>query len=158
MELLQQLADSGAKVDFTQGLDARFINERNAELLNQLNMSMVHFAFDFMRFEKKITRGLKIAKERLAVDKSSESVYMLTNFDTDIEQDLYRIKKIEEIGFRPDVRIYRKNSLPQRHILRDLQRWCNNRILYNSCDFMDYVPRSDGKTIREIYFGEKEVI
>ena len=28
MELLQQLADSGARVDFTQGLDARFINEK----------------------------------------------------------------------------------------------------------------------------------
>ncbi len=158
MELLQQLADSGAKVDFTQGLDARFINERNVELLNQINMSMVHFAFDFMKFEKEIIKGLRIAKEKLAVDKSSESVYMLTNFDTNIEQDLYRIKRIEEVGFRPDVRIYRKNSLPQRHILRDLQRWCNNRILYNSCDFMDYVPRSDGKTIREIYFRGKEVI
>lgn len=113
---------------------------------------VLKLAFDFMRFEKEIIRGLKIAKEKLSVDKSSESVYMLTNFDTDIEQDLYRIKKIEEIGFRPDVRIYRKNSLPQRHILRDLQRWCNNRFLYHSCDFMDYVPRSDGKTIREIYF------
>ena len=90
MELLQQLADSGAKVDFTQGLDARFINERNAELLNQINMSMVHFAFDFMKFEKEIIKGLRIAKERLSVDKSSESVYMLTNFDTNIEQDLYR--------------------------------------------------------------------
>jgi hypothetical protein len=158
MELLQQLADSEAKVDFTQGLDARFINERNVKLLNQINMSMVHFAFDFIKFEKQIVKGLRIAKEKLVVNKSSESVYMLTNFDTNIEQDIYRIKKIEEVGFRPDVRIYRKNSLPQRHILRDLQRWCNNRILYNSCEFMDYIPRSDGKTIREIYFREKEAV
>ena len=74
MELLQQLADSGAKVDFTQGLDARFINERNVELLNQINMSMVHFAFDFMKFEKEIIKGLRIAKEKLAVDKSSEKI------------------------------------------------------------------------------------
>lgn len=152
IDLLQQLADSKAKVDFTQGLDARFINERNVELLNRISMKMVHFAFDFMKFEKQILRGLRIAKEKLAIDKSSESVYMLTNFNTTIEQDLYRIKKIEEVGFRPDVRIYRKNSLPKQHILRDLQRWCNNRILYNSCGFMDYVPRSGKRTIREIYF------
>lgn len=37
-------------------------------------------------------------------------------------------------------------------ILRDLQRWCNNRFIYRSVpDFFDYVPRVDGKTIRELY-------
>lgn len=158
MELLQQLADSGAKVDFTQGLDARFINERNAELLKQINISMLHFAFDFMKNEKRIVEGLKIAKEVLEISERNAIVYMLTNYDTTIEQDLYRVEKIKEVGFQPDVRIYRKESLPDRHILRDLQRWCNNRFLYHSCDFMDYVPRSDGRTIKEIYFGEKDVI
>lgn len=153
MELLQQLAESGAKVDFTQGLDARFINEKNAEILNKINVSMFHFAFDFMRYEKQILRGLRIAKDKMNISEEKESVYMLTNYDTTTEQDLYRIKKINEIGFRPDVRIYRKEALPKQHILRDLQRWCNNRILYHSCDFMDYVPRSDRKTIREIYFS-----
>ena len=33
MELLQQLVDSKAKVDFTQGLDARFINEEKCEVV-----------------------------------------------------------------------------------------------------------------------------
>lgn len=158
IELLQQLADSKAKVDFTQGLDARFINERNVEILKQINISMLHFAFDFMKNEKRIIEGLKIAKEALEISERNAIVYMLTNYDTTIEQDLYRIKKIKEVGFQPDVRIYRKESLPDRHILRDLQRWCNNRFLYHSCEFMDYAPRSDRKTIKEIYFREKEVI
>lgn len=158
MELLQQLADSEAKVDFTQGLDARFINERNVEILKQINISMLHFAFDFMKNEERIVYGLKIAKEALEISERNAIVYMLTNYDTTIEQDLYRIEKIKEVGFQPDVRIYRKDALSDRHILRDMQRWCNNRFLYHSCDFMDYVPRSDGRTIREIYFKEKEVI
>lgn len=153
MELLQQLIDSKAKVDFTQGLDARFVNNENLELLKQINISMVHFAFDFMRFEKQIIRGLTLAKEKLQISDRNAIVYMLTNYDTTIEEDLYRVKKIREVGFSPDVRIYRKESLPKRHILKDLQRWCNNRMLYRSCEFVDYVPRSDGKTIREIYFA-----
>ena len=74
------------------------------------------------------------------------------NYFLTIEEDLYRIQKIREIGFAPDVRIYRKETLPHPHILRDLQRWANNRFLYRSCEFMDYVPRSDGKTIKELYF------
>lgn len=157
MELLQQLIDSKAKVDFTQGLDARFINEENVKLLKQIKISMLHFAFDFMRNEENILKGLKLAKEHLKLSDRNAIVYMLTNYDTTIEQDLYRVEKIREAGFAPDVRIYRKTSLPKRHILRDMQRWCNNRFLYRSCEFMDYVPRKDGKTIRELYFDNKEM-
>ena len=49
----------------------------------------------------------------------------------------------------PDIRIYHKSAEPQ--ILKDLQRWCNNRILFQSCDIMNYVPRKDGKMIKELY-------
>lgn len=152
LDLLRQLADSKANVDFTQGLDARFINEENLEILKNIKIKMLHFAFDFMKFEKQIIRGLSLAKERLDITDRNAIVYILTNYDTTIEEDLYRIQKIREIGFAPDIRIYRKETLPRPHILRDLQRWANNKFLYRSCEFMDYVPRSDGKTIKELYF------
>lgn len=153
-ELLQQLIDSGAKVDFTQGLDARFITLEIAEMLKRVNTKMWHFAFDFMRNEKQIVKGLQTFVDVVKPNKRQCYVYMLTNYDTTIEEDLYRIKKIQEVGLSPDVRIYRKNSLPKRHILRDLQRWCNNRIIYNSCpDFLQYIPRKDGMTIKQIYFN-----
>lgn len=152
LDLLQQLADSKSNVDFTQGLDARFINEDNLEILKNINIKMLHFAFDFMKFEKQIIRGLSLTKEKLDIADRKAIVYILTNYDTTIEEDLYRIQKIREIGFAPDIRIYRKETLPKPHILRDLQRWANNRFVYRSCEFMDYVPRSDGKTIKELYF------
>lgn len=123
LDLLQQLADSKANVDFTQGLDARFINEDNLEILKNINIKMLHFAFDFMKFEKQIIRGLSLAKEKLDITDRNAIVYILTNYDTTIEEDLYRIQKIREIGFAPDIRIYRKETLPHPHILRDLQRW-----------------------------------
>ena len=75
---------------------------------------------------------------------------MLTNYDTTHEEDMYRIKMIESCGFVPDVRVYRKNTAPQ--ITRDLQRWCNNRLIYSSTKWEDYVPRKDGKTIKELYY------
>lgn len=134
--------------------NARFVNRENLELIKQIKIKTLHFAFDFMKFENQIVKGLTLAKEVLQISDRDCSVYMLTNYDTSIEEDLYRINKIREIGFAPDVRIYRKENLPKRHILRDLQRWCNNKILYRSCEFMDYVPRSDGRTIKEIYFKE----
>ena len=152
MDLLQQLVDSKAKVDFVQGLDARFITEENLELLKQINISMLHFAFDFMKFEKQIVKGLKLAKEKLEISDRKAVVYILTNYDTTVQEDLYRVQKVIELGFAPDIRIYRKETLPKRHILRDLQRWSNNRFLYRSCDFMYYAPRKDGKNNERIIF------
>jgi sulfur transfer complex TusBCD TusB component (DsrH family) len=153
-ELLQQLIDSGAKVDFTQGLDARFITTEIAEMLKQIKTKVWHFAFDFMKNEKQIIKGLRTFVDIVHPNDRDAIVYMLTNYDTTFEEDYYRVQMIRDVGLSPDVRIYRKNSLPKRHITRDLQRWCNNRYLYRSIpDFMDYVPRSDGRTIKEIYFG-----
>lgn len=149
MELLKQLADSKAWIDFSQGLDARFITEEVAKALSAVKKNIVHFAFDFMKNEKAIVKGLKMYSQYNKVS-ISDSVYILTNFDTTIEEDLYRVRMVQEAGFIPDIRIYRKNTAPQ--ILRDLQRWSNNRFIYRSCDFMNYVPRKDGKTIRELYF------
>lgn len=151
LELLEQLANSGACVDFTQGLDARFITSKTLDVLSRIKIKNYHFAFDFMKNEKRIIKGLNLAKERLRLPDYRAIVYMLTNFDTTIKDDLYRVSAIQKAGFYPDVRIYRKTSLPKKHILRDLQRWCNNRQIYRSCKFFDYVPRSDGLTIREIY-------
>ena len=46
MELLTQLADSKAKVNFNQGLDIRLVTDRNMELLKQIMLESIHFAFD----------------------------------------------------------------------------------------------------------------
>lgn len=152
-ELLQQLIDSGAKVDFTQGLDARFVTPEIAEMLKRNKTKTYHFAFDFMKNENQIVKGLKTFVDVVKPNERNAIVYILTNFDTTFEQDYYRVNMVREIGLSPDIRVYRKNTAPK--ITRYLQRWCNNRFIYRSTpDFMDYVPRKDGKTIREIYFKE----
>lgn len=150
IKLIDELAESGAWVDFTQGIDARFITDEVAEHLKRVKIKTVHFALDLMENADAVVKGLQTYKNICGGDDKKCIVYMLTNFNTTIEQDLWRVEKIKEIGFAPDVRIYRKPSSPK--VLRDLQGWCNNRIIYKSCEFMDYVPRADGKTIRELYF------
>ena len=157
MDLLNQLSESGSFVDFTQGLDAKFVNDANLEILNKINIKRIHFAFDTMKNEKKIVDGLKKVKKKLFVNENKMIVYILTNYDTTFDQDIYRIKTVRELGYLPDVRIYRKNSLPKNHILRHLQRWCNNRFVFKSCDFMDYTPYADGLTIKQL-MDRKEIV
>lgn len=155
-ELLQQLIDSKAKVDFTQGLDARFVTPEIAEMLKQIKTKTYHLAFDFMRNEKQIIKGLKTFVDVVKPNPRNAIVYILTNFNTTFEEDYYRIKMVEKVGLTPDVRVYRKNTAPR--LTRDLQRWCNNRFVYRTTpDFMDYVPRKDGRSIKQIYFSGKEV-
>lgn len=112
ISLLQSLIDSGATVDFTQGLDARFINPEIAAMLWKIKTKMYHFAFDFMKNEKQIVKGLKTFVDIVKPDERKCCVYVLTNYDTTFEQDYYRIKKLQELGLSPDVRIYRKNTAP----------------------------------------------
>lgn len=151
-DLLYQLIDSKANVNFNQGLDARFITEEVASLLSQIQIAKIHFAFDLMKNEKQILKGLKIWGDVSPISRREQIVYILTNYNTTFEEDYYRVRKVRELGFNPDVRIYRKNTAPQ--ITKDLQRWSNNRFVYNTCDFPDYVPRADGKSIKELY-GDK---
>ena len=153
LDLIQQLIDSNARVDFTQGLDARFITVDIAKKLNQVNCKMWHFAFDFMKNREQIVNGLKNFVDNVTFNPRNASVYILTNFDTTIYEDLQRIEIVESLGLQPDIRVYRKETAPQ--VIRDLQRWCNNRFIYRSCKFMDYVPRKDGKTIKQLYFDRK---
>lgn len=150
-ELLQQLIDSQARVDFSQGLDARFITPEIAEMLAQIKTKMWHFAFDFMKNEGRIIAGLQTFVDIVKPDSRKAIVYMLTNFDTTFAEDWYRLTKIRELGLTPDVRIYRKASLPRRHILRDLQRWCNNRFFYQAVEFWEWMPRADCWMIKGTY-------
>lgn len=148
--LLLQLANCGAWVNFNQGLDARFITEETARLLKKCKISGVHFAFDFMQFEKQILNGLRIYKEIVGTREHDAVVYILTNFNTTMDENLYRINKVRELGYLPDVRVYMKSTAPQ--IVKDLQRWVNNRPIFRRTEWLDYVPRADGKSIRELYY------
>ena len=146
--LLEQLAGSGAWVDFTQGLDARLITESNAKILKRIKIKMIHFAFDQMKHEKAVIKGLKIFKDICNLSYHKQSVYVLTNFNTTFEEDLYRVRQIEKLGYMADVRIFDKPKLieqskrnPKKQLIHWLQRWVNNKFLHFKTDFLNYSPR-----------------
>lgn len=148
-KLLLQLIASKSTVNFSQGLDARFLDDDVIYALNNMKIDIIHFAFDFMRNEKSVLRGLRMFAEKYARSLRHTIVYILTNYNTTHEEDWYRVCKVRELGLTPDIRIYQKGT--EDRFLTDLQRWCNNRILYKSTDFMNYIPRKDGKRCIDLY-------
>ena len=76
--LLKQLAESKARVDFTQGIDIRLTNPDNIELLNKIKVNMLHFAWDnpkqdLTKYFRRFSEHTKIKSDRNKV------VYVLTN-------------------------------------------------------------------------------
>jgi len=84
-------------MDFNQGLDLRLINKENAGLLAKVKLErMVRFAWDEIKDESKIIRGLKFVIGA-GIKPRNITVYVLIGFDTTFEEDLYRIQKLREI-------------------------------------------------------------
>lgn len=149
-KLLNQLIDSKVEIDYTQGLDARFITDDIAQLITQTNIKMLHFAFDIMEHERRILKGLETFRKHCTLNERNLKVYVLTNYNTTHEEDWYRVRKIQELGYTPYVMIYQKGTHDR--FLTDLARWCNSQFIYRSCkNFEDYVPRKDGKSTEELY-------
>lgn len=139
-ELFRQLIDSKAWIDFSQGLDMQLMTEEKAELLKQMKIKRVHFALDnWNEFETAIPK-FKMFKELTGWDKRKMGVYVLTNYDTTHEQDLERIYKLRELGYWPYVMIYEKEKTKPKDTVRRLQRWVNNRRIFEAVpDFKDYL-------------------
>lgn len=138
MELLQQLIDSRARVNFNQGLDIRLINDRNLELLQKIKLDSIHFAYDRYQDKNIIESKLKAFKEQTGYDKDNGKVmvYILCNFDTTIEQDIERIQFCRSLRFSPYPMIYDKaNCKP---VYKRLQRWCSNFIFWSIPTFGEY--------------------
>ena len=147
--LIQQLAESKAEINFVQGLDARFIDGDIAELLCKCKIDTVHFAFDLMRNERAVINGLEQFRSAYKGSDRALKVYVLTNYDTSRAEDWYRVRRVMELGYQPDVRIYQKGTHDR--FLTDLARWANNKRIYRSCAFTDYIPRKDGRCCGELY-------
>ncbi|MBR4863061.1 MAG: radical SAM protein [Oscillospiraceae bacterium] len=153
IDLLNQLADSGAVVDFGGGTDARFMTDEVIEVMHRIKVKDFHFAWDdpredlFPQFLKIATSGLKTTK-RVGI-----GVYVLTNYWSTHEEDLARCYKLRILGFNPYVMIYDKQKFVDSHgkllpdvwdrytpdqiyhfkLCQHLQRWTTARRIWGMC-------------------------
>lgn len=128
-DLMNQYKETGALIDFTQGLDIRLLNDEDLEDINHMRLHTLHFAWDNPKDDLKakfenFARGFR-RKSNIG------TVYCLTNFNSTMEENLYRIYTLRDLGFDPYVMIYDKPHAPKE--IKRLQRWCNNKYIFKSC-------------------------
>lgn len=140
-DLLTQLKESGALVDFNQCLDIRMMTRERIDLLNQIKIAEIHFAWDRYQDKNIVLPKFKMFSESTNIRKKNTRhnaiVYTLVNFDSTLEQDLERIYTLRDLGFWAYVMIYDKEHC--KPVYKDLQRWVNNRFVFGKIDrFEDY--------------------
>ena len=138
-DLLDQYARTGAEINYTQGLDIRFLTDGDIEILNRTNLKNAHFAWDNPKDDLKELFKWYAAKAKNKPKGSYGTVYVLTNFDSTIEEDLYRIETLRSLNYDPYVMIYDKPNAPNE--IKHLQRWCNAKPIFKTCSFADYRRR-----------------
>lgn len=137
-DLFRQYKETGATINFSQGLDIRCMTDEDIADINEMRIVKMHFAWDnpkdnleqkFKHFAEKFRRRTHIG-----------TVYCLTNFNSTLEEDLYRIYTLRSLGYDPFVMVYDKPHAPAE--IKRLQRWCNNKIIFKTVPrFEDYDPR-----------------
>lgn len=137
--MIDNLIDSRAYIDFTQGLDIRMADKDVADQLGRMRVKRIHFAWDNPRedltdYFRQFTGWYKRKDHRV------KAAYVLTNYDSTHEEDLWRIYTLRGLGYDPYVMIYDKPNAPAE--TRNLQRWCNNRKIFNEIpDFKNFDPK-----------------
>jgi hypothetical protein len=135
-EKARQIIDNGYKVDFTQGLDIRLVNQEEAEYIAAMkHRKRIHFAFDHLGLERDVRHGVELLLKQ-GIHPDRISFYILVNFNSTLEQDLQRIAVLDEYGVNSFVMVYDKANAPKR--IKHLARWCNKYQTKKSCKFKDY--------------------
>lgn len=126
------------------GVDVRIMNEEQAYWLNKLKLKRnIHIAWDLPQLDlteklNEVTKYIKPYKLRC---------YVLVGFNSTIEQDLYRLNRLKELGVAPFVMPYRdfENEIEPSQYVKDLAQWANKMWIFKSCDFADFEPRKGFK-------------
>lgn len=135
VEKLHEIRDRGLIVDINQGCDVRLMTEEKARALSEVkHLRSLHYAWDLMEYEGQVLQGIKTLTKYVKAWR--HMCFMLVGFNTTFKEDVYRYRKLEELGVRPYVMRY--NETPDIR-LKHFARWVNSRIC-KACSFDEYEP------------------
>jgi len=129
-ENIRYIIDNKLKVNFTQGLDARLVDEEFADMLSETKCYDWHFkkrgahlAYDTPSMKQPLLKALKLLNDA-GMPPKRFLVYVLVGFNTTLRQDIDRVDTIIEAGAKPYIMPYNNTKDKQ---IRHLARWINRK-------------------------------
>lgn len=136
IDKLQEIKERDLIVDITQGLDVRLMTPEKVQALASVrHEGRLHYSWDLMNQEAAVMEGIQTLSAFIRPWK--QTCYVLVGFDTNFEEDTYRVRKLAEMGISPYVMIY--NQRKDDRLLHHFAGWVNGRV-YKKCSFEDYEP------------------
>lgn len=143
-DIVSQLIESNAYVNFNQGVDIRVLTQEKSEYIKQCKVKGIHFAWDRYEDKEIVVPRFEQFKKETGWGRGKVSVYCLCGFKEKkvLQEDLERIMFLRSLDFNPYVMLYDKEHIPKGHELRKLQRWVNNKFIFWSCPtFEEYLNK-----------------
>lgn len=154
---VDEIRSGGFKVNFTQGINARLLNDEAAEAIASVDYrdtkfkeKSIYTAWDSLKDEDRLFTGLE-SLVRHGVKPRHIVVYMLVGFwpDETVQDRLYRQSRLREFGARPYPMPFKRTS-----DLIGFQRWCigsyDKRVPWHEFEKARYQPRNLERTERGI--------
>lgn len=104
---VERLATAFPKgVSFDQGWDVRVFDQWHLDLYRHMNPVRWRFAFDFMGAELDVVRVCKLFRKNGMLNRNKMMFLVLVGFGEGLEKDMYRARRIAELGASPFVMKY----------------------------------------------------
>lgn len=151
----KELINLKVRVNFSQGLDIRLVDDHVASVLARIDAlshtfkkPRLHFAWDFPEMEPAVRAGIA-ALGRAGIKPWKLMFYVLVGYSTTFEEDMHRFRVLDGLGVDPFIMLYEGADKRLRHFAR----WVNKRI-YRRCEWQDYLPRKahDNADERQLKF------
>ena len=145
---LVKIRDLGIRLNLTQGFDIRNISIKMAKILSEIKLwknKQYHIAWDNINDEKRVFKGISRLNQ-VGIKNWKLMCYVLINFNTSLNQDLYRVSKLEKTGIDPFVMIDNKNQSSRSQRL--FAKWVNRKPIFKSCKFNEFA-KSKGVLIKD---------
>lgn len=154
-EQLNKIIELGLRIDFNQALDARLVNEENAQLLARIKWleSRIRFGCDTKPQVSECQRAIDL----ISSYGYKGEFFLYTMLHGELEECYNRIHywwvanqrhRNEKIGngVYPYAQPYRNPDNPNEPIpqwQKDMAGWCNKKMVFQMCDFKEFSPRKN---------------
>ena len=130
-------------IDFNQGLDARLLTKEKARRLAKLNTRLLRLAFDSLDYENEFLTGFNMLIDE-GIKAGHITVYVLINFRESMDDALYRLERVRELGAVPYPMRYQPVNARNKNKylakgwnkikLKDIQRY------YSRLNWLGHIP------------------
>jgi hypothetical protein len=147
MEITAWCMAQKLEVQFNQGLDIRLIDIEIAKsLLEMKTHGMINFAFDDLKYEGAVRKGIALLKEAGFTKnmlRAKVQFYVYVHDDKAYISGVYRCRELKKLGCNSYVMFNIDNE--NTHRIINLKRWNKGKMAYWSFDVADYVGSGGAK-------------